>query len=273
VPGKFGAPVKWRASSIHEDHHPNFSPDGQRVVFVSGRSGGIELWVCDADGNNSVRLTTRGGPAGSPRWSYDGQWIAFDSSIGGDFNVYVMSAAGGSPWRQLTFEKTSDNVPAWSRDGQWIYFKSNRTGSYQIHKMPAAGGAAKQITFNGGFEGFESPDGGLFYYIKGRGEYGIYSVPSDGGEEKLVPELSRAGYWRSWAVVKEGICFIAKEDAPQQTIRFFSFATRRITPLVTVAHEPLWHESGLALSPDGRRLLFAQLEHLSDEIILMENFR
>jgi Tol biopolymer transport system component len=271
-PGPFGAPVKLPSSSIHEEHSPDFSPDGQKLVFVSGRTGGQELWVSDAGGNNAARLTTQGGPAGSPRWSPDGKWIAFDSHIGGDGDIYVISSTGG-PWRRLTYEKTAETQPAWSRDGQWIYFKSNRTGSYQIHKMPAAGGPAKQITFHGGFEGFESPDGSIFYYTKARGEYGIYAVPAEGGEEKLVPELSRAGYWRSWGVVKEGIYFIAKESAPRQTIRFFSFATRRITPLVEVAGEALWWQPGLALSPDGRRLLFAQLEHAKDEIMLMEDFR
>jgi Tol biopolymer transport system component len=272
TPGPFGAPVKLPSSSIYEEHSPDFSPDGEKLVFSSGRTGGEELWVSAAGGNNAVRLTTRGGPTGSPRWSPDNKWIAFDSHVGGDGDIYVIGSAGG-PWRRLTFEKTAETQPAWSRDGQWIYFKSNRTGSYQIHKMPAAGGPAKQITFHGGFEGFESPDGSIFYYTKARGEYGIYSVPAEGGEEKLVPELSRAGYWRSWGVVKEGIYFIAKESAPRQTIRFFSFATRRVTPLVEVAGEALWWQPGLALSPDGRRLLFAQVEHAKDEIMLMENFR
>ena len=73
--------------------------------------------------------------------------------------------------------------------------------------------------------------------------------------------------------MKEGICFIAKEEAPQQTIRFFSFATHRITPAVTVNGIPLYWLSGLALSPDGKRLLFAQTEPRKDEIMLMENFR
>ena len=228
--------------------------------------------MSDADGNNPVRLTTQGGPTGSPRWSPDGKWIAFDSHIGGDGNIYVISATGG-PWRRLTAENTAETQPAWSRDGQWIYFKSNRTGSYQIHKMPAAGGDAKQITFHGGFEGFESPDGSLFYYTKARGAYGIYTVPANGGDEELLPALSRAGYWRSWSMVKQGICFIAKEAGAQQTIRFFSFATRRVTPLVKVNNEALWWQPGLALSPDGRRLLFAQLDHTNDEIMLMEEFR
>ncbi len=55
--------------------------------------------------------------------------------------------------------------------------------------MPVAGGEARQITVNGGFEGYESPDGKLFYFTKGRGVKGIYSVPANGGEEKPVSEL------------------------------------------------------------------------------------
>ncbi|MBS1811446.1 MAG: protein kinase [Acidobacteria bacterium] len=134
-------------------------------------------------------------------------------------------------------------------------------------------GPAKQLTFNGGFEGFESPDGKLFYYTKGRAGDGIYSTPADGGEEKPVPELKGAGYWRSWAVVNEGIGFAAKDGESQWAIRFFSFATRRITPLATLTNAPLWWNAGRALSPDGCRMLFAHLEQPYDELMLMENFR
>ncbi len=271
-PGKFGAPVKLPASSLYEDHSPAFSPDGQTVIFVSERTGLLELWLCDAEGKKPARQLTRAGNAGSPRWSYDGKWIAFDSVADGDLNIYVMSATGDGPWRRLTFEKSSDTMPAWSRDGQWIYFRSNRNGSSQIYKIPAAGGEARQITFNGGYEGFESPDEKLFYYSKGRGVNGIYSVPVNGGEEKLVPELKDAGYWRSWTMANEGIYFTAKKSESEWAIRFFSFATRRIMPVVPLSQAPLWWMPGLAMSADGRRLLYAQLEHPYDEIMLMENF-
>lgn len=273
VPGKFGIAVKLPTSSLYEDHSPTFSPDGQTIVFASERTGAQELWMCDAEGKTAARQLTRAGSAGSPRWSYDGKWIAFDSNADGDSNIYIISASGDGAWRRLTFENSSESLPAWSRDGQWIYFRSDRGGSRQIYKMPVAGGEARQITFNGGYEGFESPDGKLFYYSKGRGVYGIYSVPASGGEETLVPELKDAGYWRSWTVVNEGICFPAKKSESEWAIRFFSFATRRITQLVTLTQAPLWWAPGLALSPDGRRLLYAHLEQPYDELMLMENFR
>jgi hypothetical protein len=46
-----------------------------------------------------------------------------------------------------------------------------------------------------------------------------------------------------------------------------------VSPLITVNGEALFWLSGLALSPDGKRLLFAQPEPRKDEIMLMENFR
>jgi len=273
VPGKFGAPVKLPSSSLYEDQSPAFSPDGQTIVFVSERTGVLELWRCDAEGKTTARQLTRAGNAGSPRWSYDGKWIAYDSSAEGDLNIFVVSATGDSPPRRLTPEKSSENLPAWSQDGQWIYFRSNRNGSNQIYKMPVAGGEAKQITFNGAFEGYESPDGKLFYFSKDRGVQGIYAVPAEGGAEKLVPELKDAGYWRSWTVTNEGIGYLAKKSEAEWAIRFFSFATHRTTSLVTVKDAPLWWMPGLAISADGRRLLYAHLENPYDELMLMENFR
>lgn len=272
VPGKFSAPLRLPLASFYEEQSPSFSPDGQKVVFSSDRTSKMELWTSDSEGKTAALQLTRAGVAGSPRWSYDGQWIAFDSSIEGKSNVYVMSATGEGPWRRVTTEKMPGNLPAWSRDGQWIYFRSSVPGSGQLYKMPAAGGEARQLTFNGGFEGFESPDGKLFYYSKGRGVYGIYSVPVNGGEEKLVPELKDAGYWRSWTVVSEGICFPIKKSEGEWAIQFFSFATRRITTLFTVTDAPLWWTPGLAMSEDGRRLMYAHLEHPYDELMMMENF-
>jgi Tol biopolymer transport system component len=271
TPEKFG-PLKPMLTFPGEDHSPQFSPDGQRIVFSSGRTGGEDLWTCDRDGHNLLQLTTQHGPTGSPHWSPDGRWITFDAHTEGSGAVYVIGSQGG-PWRRLTFGDSRDVLPSWSHDGRWIYFYSNRTGRGEYYRMPSGGGTPVQLTHTGAFEAFESPDGKVLYFTKGRGVYGIWSVPVEGGPETPVPELSRAGYWRSWGVMKEGIYFISKESGPPGTIRFFSFATRRIMPLLTVDKEPLWWQAGLAISPDGRTLLYSQLDHAVDEIMLMENFR
>ncbi len=274
TPDKFSQPVAFLTSS-REDHSQQFSLDGQQIVFISMRSGSEELWVCNRDGKKLRQVTNFDGtPTGTPRWSPDGRWIAFDTRATGDAEVFIVNTEGGAPHNFTNSPSSYDATPSWSRDGQWLYFTSNRGGGGEnIWKQPVAGGAAIQLTHHGAGEGFESADGQLFYFSKGRGGTGLWYVPAEGGEEKPVPELSNAGYWRSWGLLAQGIYFIAKEETPRQTVKFFSFATRRITPLVMVGKDTLWSHPGLALSPDGRTLLLAQKDHSVNDIMLMENFR
>jgi Tol biopolymer transport system component len=140
-------PVPLIASTRSEDS-ARYSPDGKRIVFVSDRSGFKEIWVCDAEGGNAVRLTFMDNFAGSPRWSPDGRFIVFDGVTSGNRDIYVMPSEGGAAHR-LTTEPSEESRPSFSQDGRWIYFMSDRSGTHQIWKMPAQGGAAIQVTPTG----------------------------------------------------------------------------------------------------------------------------
>ena len=163
-------------------------------------------------------------------------------------------------------------MPSWSSEGKWIYFKSDRSGDDQIWKIPATGGSATQITRTGASEAFPSPDGKLVYFRKAA--WGpIWTVPVDGGPEKPVLELkSFDRIFRSWGLLDQGIYFISREDSPHQIIRFFSFTTRQITPLVTLDKIPIWDYPDVALSRDGRQLLYASLDQEVNDLMLIENF-
>jgi Tol biopolymer transport system component len=270
--GRQNSPTKL-ISSTRQDHSPQFSPDRKKIVFASDRSGSDELWVCESDGSNPAQLTFFDGPAnGTPRWSPDGQQIVFDARPAGNADIYVVSAEGGKP-RPLTLEPSHDVMPSWSRDGRWIYFCSNRSGAFQAWKVPAAGGQAVQVTKQGGFEAFESLDGKLLYYTKGRGPGGIWQMPVTGGEERQVPELLSAGYWRYWAVLDDGIYFVAPKASARPTINFFNVATHRVMQLGVLERDPLQGPPGLTVSPDGRWVLYVQADQSISDIMLVENFR
>jgi Tol biopolymer transport system component/tRNA A-37 threonylcarbamoyl transferase component Bud32 len=270
--GRQNLPTKL-ISSTRQDHSPQFSPDGKRIVFVSDRSGSDEIWVCESVGSNPAQLTfLEGTVGGSPRWSPDGQQIVFDARPAGNSDIYVISTEGGKP-RALTLEPSHDVMPSWSRDGRWIYFCSNRSGDFQTWKVPAAGGPAVQVTKQGGFEAFESPGSELLYYTKGRGRGGIWQMPVAGGEERQVPELLDAGYWRYWAVLDDGIYFVAPVATARPAIKFFNFATRRVMQLGVLDGDPLQGPSGFTVSPDGRWVLYAQADQSISDIMLVENFR
>jgi Tol biopolymer transport system component len=256
-------------SSTRLEVEARYSPDGGKIAFTSSRSGTLQIWICDSDGSNPRQLTDLASANGDPNWSHDGRYIAFDTRVQGNADIFIISAEGGQP-RALTTEPSDDVTASWSGDGLWVYFSSNRSGSMQLWKMPAGGGKAVQVTKQGGFQGRESPDGKYVYYLKGRGVAGIWRAPVEGGEEVLVLTHHKAGLGRAWAVVEKGIYFATAEDTAQRQIEFYSFATHKVTRVAALARP---FRPVLSVSPDGRWLLFTQVDQSGSDIMLMENFR
>src|SRR6267143_4233310 len=262
--GARGSPAKL-VSSTRSQSDQDISPNGQKITFNSDRTGAYEIWICDSNGSNPVQLTSLGAPhSGTPRWSPDGQQIAFDSRKEGHSDIYVINAEGGSP-RRLTTEPFENNVPSWSRDGRWIYFSSDRTGTMQLWKIPVQGGQAVQVTKEGGFAAYESPNGKFLYYIKAFAGP-IWRMPVEGGEETRI--LDQNIRWSYWSVLENGICFLDWGATPPE-IELFDFDTRQLKRITTVDRtKSLSGGGGFAVSPDGQWILFARMDQIDSEIML-----
>jgi Tol biopolymer transport system component len=262
-------------ASTQLDVTPSWSPDGKRIAFKSNRSGSEELWVCDADGANLLKLTSFEGPGVIlPRWSPDGRRLIFGALTGpgGNFEGYLIDANGGAPQRISVSGHHTMAHPVFSHDGRWIYFiPGAQDGPVEAFRMPAEGGEAMQITRNGAFRPEESPDEKLLYYIK-RGKNGLWSVPISGGEERQVLD-SITGM--NWTVVSKGIYYIvtAIASGARNPVRFYSFKTGKSNQVGTVEGTLSVDYSGISVSPDGRRLLYSYIADLSSDIMMVDHFR
>jgi len=252
---------------------PQFSPDGRKIAFQTGRTGYSEIWVCDADGANQIQVTSLQGFSGSPRWSPDGRYLAFDYRPRDHSEIHVVDISAGRPHAIAAFSDADTVIPSWSRDGHWLYFSSNHSGKvFQIWKIAVrngavAGAAPIQVTKNGGSTPFESPDGRQLFYSKALG--GIWAMPVDGGSEKAVSNGPGPEYWSNWAPAEHGVYFTAPSGGSSQ-IQFLDFKTKRISHIATL-EKPSFY--GFTVSPDGRSIVYSQWDRSEHNIFVMKNFR
>jgi Tol biopolymer transport system component/tRNA A-37 threonylcarbamoyl transferase component Bud32 len=261
--GVAGAAGKVLAST-RGDWFPHLSPDGGKLAFISNRAGALEVWVADRDGTSPAQLTSLDSRQSIfPRWSPDGAKIAFTTTFQGQSDIFVVGSGGG-PAKPLIAHPGSDVAPAWSRDGRWIYFFSTRGGTVQVWKAPSGGGEAVQVTRQGGYVAVESLDGRFLYYSKSdQMPTSLWRVPVDGGEEVQV--LKSIRNMASFDVAGDGVYFIPA--AAPAIIQRLRFDTGRITTLATLERQPA---QGLTVSRDGRRILYAQLDHEDSDLMLVD---
>jgi Tol biopolymer transport system component/DNA-binding winged helix-turn-helix (wHTH) protein len=262
-----GPPVRL-TKAVAADNNAEYSPDGQRIVFASNRSATREIWTCDLQGAHCQALTSFGASyaTGSPRWSPDGRRIAFDSGAAGRMHIYIVDANGGSP-RKLTDEQTGGVAPSWSRDGAWIYFSSTRSGASEIWKLPSAGGAPVRVTRSGGFFAMEAPHATALFYTKTAEHADLFRSEMDGSRERLV---LRGVSKRGFVVAGDRVYYLRQDTTTDISLRIFMLRTgedRLIAHLV----EPLF--LGLALSPDGRDLIYAPMRVASNLMLAEGVFR
>lgn len=78
------------------DGQPAWSPDGQRIAYISKEDGNFEIYVISSDGSGKTRVTHDPASDGLPVWSPDGQWLAFRSDRGGSWAIYIIRSDGSN---------------------------------------------------------------------------------------------------------------------------------------------------------------------------------
>lgn len=92
------------------DIAPEGSPDGEKIAFMSLRTGNWELYLVNPDGSGLTRLTDNQAQDGLPTWSPDGRSIAFVSDRDGKWAVWVMNRDGSNQRKLFDIGGTIDGT-------------------------------------------------------------------------------------------------------------------------------------------------------------------
>ncbi|MDP9267906.1 MAG: protein kinase [Acidobacteriota bacterium] len=147
----------------------SWSPDGKQVLFMSGRSGHLNLYVKPADGGGEEQALLP--PPASDRilgeMTRDGKYVVyFEGSAGGDTDIWAVPMQGERKPFKVIASPVFDTDPTVSPDGQWIAYASNSSGRADIYVSRFPDGTGKwQVSTVGGAVPRWSPDGKELFYI------------------------------------------------------------------------------------------------------------
>ena len=157
-------------SSLEPIGAPKWSPDGNKIAYVSFESRKSTVIVQDlVTGQRKVVANFRGDNT-APNWSPDGSKLVISLSKDDISQIYVIPVGGGEATR-LMQSNSIDSGATFTPDGKDIIFFSDRSGGPQLYRVAATGGDAKRLTFEGSYNTTPrlSPDGKLVAFVNREG--------------------------------------------------------------------------------------------------------
>lgn len=240
-----GGEAKALTHSMAWDMQPRFSPDGQRIAFVSDAGGGDNIWVMNVDGSGARALTSEDYRLlNNPVWHPNGQYIAARKhftgtrSLGsGEIWLYHVDGGKGQQLNEKPNWQKDLGEPALSPDGKFLYYSQDTTPGRQFEYNKNSNGEIfriqRQNLVDGTTEAFVTGAGGA-----------VRPTPSpDGRQLAFVRRLREADGARTALFVKD-------------------LATGRETPVWTGLERDLqesWSVQGvypgIAWTPDSRQIV------------------
>lgn len=184
---------------------PSYSPDGSKILYITGSDGTINLFVADNNLMNKKQLTffNNGEQIHNPIFNADGKSAIFDFSKNEARKIAIVDIETGKMEFIFDKEVIDYRTPVVTNDGSKMYFSSNETGIFNIYSYDFKTKDVKQITNviggafmpsidnkgNMAFTSYKSTGFKIAYLKnfteKNKSEFGQYKAP-----DKLVPQYS-----------------------------------------------------------------------------------
>lgn len=246
-----GSHVRRIVDDPEYDVGPQWSPDGRKIVFMTGRNGNFDVYQMNADGTDQRNMTSDYKRSdGAPVWSIDGHNIVFARGIEGKDQLFVMDA-DGSNLKRVTHNSANNSSPGWSPDGSKLIFQTDQDGNWEIYVISVDGELA-QLTDDAADDLSPewSPDGNRIAFSSNRhGKQHIYVMNTDGSSLAQITNSAGEDTEPSWSADGKRIVFTSSRDGNSEIYVMNADGSNqtRLTNDPAVDSTPRWSVSGKIL--------------------------
>lgn len=259
------------------------SPDGDKIAFISDRSGVAQIMVISSIDGHLIRRLVRSAYSsgyeglhlyqGGLSWSRDGQYITFAAKSKGEDVLFVLRAADGRVHKRLALGLSGIYSPQFSPDGRKIVFTGLQDSYSDIYICDLDRGITERITddiYSDGYPVMLSDD--LIAFVSDRpdaeGEYhyGQHAVflYRHGDFTRLTP---RTGYVASPMFAPDtSIYFVADYDSAYNLYHYSKEESRitKQTGVFTGIYYP-------SISADGTKIAFAYYDDYGYNVCVVKD--
>ena len=241
----------------------SWTPDG-KIVYASGTSGNLDLWLIEANGTGQKQLTANAGNNSRPSVSDDGRYVVFMSDRTGTNHIWRIDIDGSNA-TELTNGGGELN-PQCLPIGQSVLYGIT-SGKGGIGKVAIGGGENEQIIYKNALGVAISPDGKWIasaYFQPTDVKTAIY--PIEGGEPQRILDLSGYNYIR-WTPDGRALAYVDQKDLSNINSQLIDGGPSK--QLTNFKSDLIF---SFAWSRDGKQLALAR-GTLNKDVVLISNFK
>jgi len=192
------------------------SPDGQRIVTSSKRTGNWEVWIYDLRTTQWTQVTKDPADDFEAKWSPDSSTLVFCSTRTGQKDIWTIDLKSGA-LKQITFSEDDDEYPAWSPDGKQLVYTGGPWGRRDYYVISATGGTPRRVSRQSGRAGacaFEPGGETLICHRYDLGSGDVFRMRLDNGEISTLTSGAAWDYKPNSSPNRESIAFSRAEEGP-----------------------------------------------------------
>lgn len=244
----------------------------QRILFVSTRAGGYDVFKMDPTGANVARVTFFGYYGTEPAWAWDNNRIALirprkDAQSVEHADLFLMNADGSNKhWARSQASSFDMRYPSWSPDGVHIVLSVMFGGTPYLATLNVTNGNMSFILFAGNVIQGNFPS----YDATG---HRVLFVSGSGKQIKEIDLTTGTEYWMVTSEYTMGCPTLSPDGtriAFQQVVgsnvdvyvKYLNAGVKRLTTDPAYDGVPSW-------SPDGSRISFQSNRSGKSQIYVM----